>query len=278
MIKRAAKALLPEAAQDWVRQRYHHRPGSRRRRAKLLASPTPASRRFGVERGLPIDRYYIARFVERFGGESAPAGKGIQGRVLEVAEQLYVRGPDAFAARLAGEPLPPVLPRVAQADVVDLSANNPQATIVADLTSEDGVPSEAFDCVICTQTLHFIYDIRAAVRTLHRALKPGGVVLATVPGISPVCPPELAVQEGLSGADFPGGIAEPVDRWRLTPSAARSLFEEAFGESHVTVETYGNALAAVGFIQGLAVRDFQPAELDRHDPDYPVVVGICAVR
>lgn len=279
MIKRAVKALLPAPAEEWVRERYHRRPGSTRRRAELLTSATPASRRFGVERGLPIDRYYIAKFIDRFGRDSAPLGNGIRGRVLEIAEPLYVRGPDAFAARLAGGSLPPVLPEVEQVDVLDLSPNNPEATIVADLSaSASDLPEEAFDCVICTQTLQFIYDIRAAVRSLHRLLKPGGVVLATVPGISQLCTPELAVQEGLTLADFPEGSIAPVDRWRLTPSAAGSLFGEVFGDTSVAVEAYGNVLAAAGLLQGLSVRDFDRAELDRHDPDYPVVVGVCAIR
>jgi len=37
---------------------------------------------------------------------------------------------------------------------------------------------------VFTQTLHLIYDVRSAIRTLHRVLKPGGVLLATFPGIS----------------------------------------------------------------------------------------------
>jgi hypothetical protein len=116
------------------------------------------------------------------------------------------------------------------------------------------------------------------VRSLHRLLKPGGVVLATVPGISQLCTPELAVQEGLTLADFPEGSIAPVDRWRLTPSAAESLFGEVFGDANVTVEAYGNVLTAAGLLQGLAARDFDRDELDRRDPDYPVVVGVCAIR
>ena len=47
-----------------------------------------------------------------------------------------------------------------------------------------------FDCAIVTQTLQFVYDVRAALATLHRILAPGGVLLATVPGITKISPPE----------------------------------------------------------------------------------------
>ena len=59
---------------------------------------------------------------------------------------------------------------------------NPQATIVADLTDAPHIPDDTFDCAIVTQTLQFVYDVRAAFATLHRILAPGGVLLATVPG------------------------------------------------------------------------------------------------
>ncbi len=75
--------------------------------------------------------------------------------------------------------------RVHSSDVLDVAEDNPQATIVADLTRADHVPSEAFDCIIFTQTLQFIYDMRSAVQTLERILKPGGTLLATLPGHQP---------------------------------------------------------------------------------------------
>ena len=49
---------------------------------------------------------------------------------------------------------------------------NPQATIVGDLTDAPHIPSDAFDCAIVTQTLQFVYDVRAALATLHRVLRP----------------------------------------------------------------------------------------------------------
>ena len=55
---------------------------------------------------------------------------------------------------------------------------------MGDLTTGDGLPSRAFDCFICTQTLQLIYDVRAAVRGTYDVLAPGGVLLCTVPALS----------------------------------------------------------------------------------------------
>src|SRR5262249_1291271 len=129
-----------------------------------LRRVTPFGEEFGYDRGLPIDRYYIERFL----GEHAAA---IRGRVLEVGDSTYTT---QFARDGAVE----------HVDILDVRADNPPATLVADLTEPELFPADAFDCVICTQTLPYIYDVRAAVRTLHRVLRPGGTVLATVSCIS----------------------------------------------------------------------------------------------
>ena len=114
-----------------------------------------------------------------------------------------------------------------------------------------------------TQVLPFIPDVQAAVRTVHRILRPGGVVLATVPGISQI-------------------IRYDMDRWgdfwRFTSLSARRLFECGFPEGDVRVETHGNVLAATAFLQGLSTRDLRPDELDFRDPDYEVLITVRAVK
>jgi len=131
------------------------------------------------------------------------------------------------------------------------------------LTGAEHVPSDSFDCIICTQTLLLIYDVRAAIRTLERILRPGGVLLVTVPGISPLCRPE---------ADVWG------DFWRFTSLSARRLFEEAFPPQNVSVETYGNVLSSVAFLHGLAAEDLRQSELDVHDPRFELVIAVTARR
>jgi len=199
---------------------------------------TPISRAFGFDRGVPIDRYYIERFLHEHAAD-------IRGRVLEVGDDGYMR-------RFGGE-------RVTQREVLHVSPGNPQATLVGSLETGEGLASREYDCLIITQTLHCIYDLRSAVRTLHRLLAPGGVALVTLPGIS---------QISRYDADRWG------DYWRLTPEATRRLFGEEFGDEAVQVETQGNVLSAVGLLHGLAAEDLPGGALDENDADYPVIVQV----
>lgn len=199
----------------------------------------PISDCFGGDRGRPVDRYYIENFLAR---EAAC----IQGRVLEVGDRFYTE-------RFGGD-------RVQVSDVLNVTEGNPYATIVADLTRADHVPSDTFDCIILTQTLQYVYDPRPAVRTLHRILKPGGVVLATLPGIS---------QKDQGDWTW---------YWSFTGRGVRRLFEEAFAPEAITVESHGNVLAATAFLQGIAAEELTPAELDTHDPLYEVSITLKARR
>jgi SAM-dependent methyltransferase len=151
--------------------------------------------------------------------------------------------------------------RVTISDVLHVTQGNPSATIVADLANGDEIPSDMFDCIIFTQTLHFIYDVRAAVQTLHRILRPGGICLATFPGIG-------KVETRAWGSSC----------WGFTTVAARRLFEDVFKSSRVVVESHGNVLVACAFLYGLAAEELTVSELDYHDPEYPVVVTLRAAK
>ncbi len=220
----------------------------------------PINKQFGWSRGTPIDRYYIERFLELHSGQSEYVLGDIRGRVLEVGDEKYTRRFGTFHNGPADE-----VPAgcVTSLDVLQGDDSNPIATIVGDLATGEGIPSEAFDCVICTQTLLLIYDVHAAVRTLHRILKPGGVLLLTVPGISQLCRPDF---------DIWG------DYWRFTSLSVRRLLEEAFPAENVTVGSHGNVHVATAFLYGLVVEDLRPQALDLHDPDYEVTITARAVK
>jgi glycosyltransferase involved in cell wall biosynthesis/SAM-dependent methyltransferase len=200
---------------------------------------TPISADFGFDRGTPIDRYYIEQFL-------ASNAAAIRGRVLEV-------GDDAYSRRFGGE-------RVAHQDILHVSADNPVATIVGDLSQPDTLPGGVFDCLVLTQTLHLIFDLRAALVQMHRALKPGGVALVTVPGIS-------QIDRGAWGGTW---------FWSLTQASAVRLFSPVFGAANVRVESHGNVFAAIAFLQGLAVEEVDTAKLRIGDPCYPVTVAVRA--
>jgi SAM-dependent methyltransferase len=207
-----------------------------------LRRVTPVSDEFGYDRGQPIDRYYIENFLVRQAND-------IRGRVLEIGDDTYTR-------RFGGD-------RVTVSDVLHVSEGNPLATIVADLTRADSIPSDAFDCIILTQTLHLIYEPRSALQSLHRILKPGGVLLATFPGISQIS----LDQWGDSWY------------WGFTTRSARRMLEDVFGSTDVvTVEAHGNVLVALSFLHGLAVQELRKEELDHLDRQYEVLITLRAVK
>lgn len=141
--------------------------------------------------------------------------------------------------------------------------NNPEATIVGDLSTDKSLPTATFDCMILTQTFQCIPDITAAVLNVHTALNDGGVLLATFPGISQISRYDM---------DRWG------DYWRFTDASVRHLLGHVFGGENVKVETHGNVLVACSFLQGLAAEELTKEELDFHDDDYPVLITARAVK
>lgn len=225
-------------------------------RTRIPYRLTPTSSYFGFDRGTPIDRYYIQQYLSRFGGSEGYATGAIRGRVLEIGGREYV---DRFG--IAGDPADPA--SVRQVDVLHANAANQEATIVGDLEDPECLPEGTFDCIICTQTLHVIYDFRAALRTMHRGLAEGGVLLLTVPGITSACTPDRD---------------EWGDWWRFTASSVRRLLGEVFAPEDVYAESYGNVLSAVSFLHGLAAEELRAGELDSRDPGYEVTVAARAVK
>jgi len=198
---------------------------------------------FGFHYGRCIDRYYIERFL-------ADHAEAIRGRVAEI-------GGDKYAHVFGGQ-------RIQRCDVLDVDESNAARTIALDLAQPASAPEHLFDCVLCIQTLFEIYDHVAAVSSLFKMLKPGGTLLATLPGISQRVP-----------ADMLGGGG---DWWRYTARSAQRLFAGAFGEANVEVTTYGNVLAATAFLHGLVEKELTRGELDFHDPDYEVLIAVKAVK
>jgi len=204
-----------------------------------LTTTKPAGSLFGYDRGTPVDRYYIEKFI-------AANAHLIQGRVLEIGESLYSRRFDE---------------RVKAFEVLDTTPDNKDATIIGDLTDIATLPENAIDCFICTQTFNFIFDVQKAVAGAHHLLKPGGVLLATVTGISQISRFDM---------DRWG------DYWRFTTSSAQRLFEPVF-TGGVEIESFGNVLAATAFLQGIAVEDLPDRrQLDERDPDYQLLITIVA--
>lgn len=206
-----------------------------------LERTSPVSILFGYDRGKPIDRYYIENFLLHH-------KLAIHGRVLEMGDNTYTK-------RFGGD-------IVEQSDIFHAIEGNPSATIVADLTRADNIPTNTFDCIILTQTLQFVYDISAAVNHLYRILKPAGILLITLLGIS-----QISRYDMDRGGDY----------WRFTTLSTQRLFEEKFSPENVEVRAYGNVLAATAFLYGLAIEDIKSEQFDYHDPDYQMLITVRAV-
>ncbi len=201
-----------------------------------LARTEPFSTQFGYDRGGPVDRYYIERFLKKHADR-------ITGWVMEVGDNGYTL---RFGAG-----------KVAHSDVLHIDHGAPSATIIGDLSDLPQVPGERFDCIILTQTLHLIYDYQAALRTCHRILKRGGALLLTTPGVS-------NIDWGRWGRTW---------YWSFTPASAERILGDVFGRDNVRVSAYGNVMAAAAFLYGLGVNEIGDSEKDIYDPHYPVIIA-----
>lgn len=239
MLKATIKHVLPPKVYCALRQRIN-RPAAVRWGS--LRSLEPVSRLFGFDRGKPVDRYYIELFLDQYRHD-------IRGDVLEIGDASYTV---QFGEN-----------RVSKSHVLHAQPNNEQATIVGDLATGEGIPENAYDCMILTQTFPFIYDVKAAIANCYKALKPGGTLLATSAGISQISRYDM---------DRWG------DYWRFTDRSATMLFAEAFGDANICVETYGNVMSATALLQGLATEELSKKELNHHDRDYQVIISIRATK
>ncbi|MDT0648297.1 glycosyltransferase [Zunongwangia sp. F260] len=202
---------------------------------------SPFSTRFGYDRGGPLDRYYIENFLKAYSSQ-------IKGRVLEI-------GDNAYTLEFGGD-------AVIKSDVLHIDESNPQATFIGDLSNAPHIPSDSFDCIVLTQTLHLIYDFKAVIATCHRILKPGGTLLITVPGISHIA------QDGWGKYWL----------WSFTDASMQRLMEEYFPSKNISVKTYGNVMVASAFLYGMGLPEINKKDMDVHDPHYQVIVSVMAIK
>jgi hypothetical protein len=209
-----------------------NRPG-RRVRWGNLPRVAPLSRQSALDRGLPIDRYFITAFLQEHAAD-------VRGDVMEMSRSGYTR-------TYGGD-------RVRSVAVVDIDPDNAQATLRCDLCEADSLPTEAYDCIVFTQTLHLLVELDVALRNLWGALRPGGVLLMTVPALSCSTP---------IGSDY----------WRFTPLGLDALLTRTLpADADIVTNGRGNSIAAAAQIVAASVEDLGAHHLHPHDPAYPVVV------
>jgi glycosyltransferase involved in cell wall biosynthesis len=237
-IKPIAKRVVPNFLFRWAYraglfQSYRPKVGSVR--LGDIKRLKPISDSFGYDRGGPVDRYYIENFLQQ-------QVDLIRGRVLEIGDNEYTM-------RFGGV-------NVSQSDILHVHADAPQATIIGDLTDLPQVDTNTFDCIILTQTLHLIYDFRSAIQTCHRILKPGGMLLLTSPGISPI----------------DHGEWQKTWYWSFNELSLERILTEYFPADRVTLQTFGNVFVATAFLYGMGQSELTQNQLDMQDSHYPVII------
>lgn len=206
----------------------------------LRRSLLPLSPAFGLERGNPIDRYYIEKFLSE-------NPKYIKGVCLEVEDNVYTK---QFGKKIA------------ESHIIDINKQNNKADIYADLRNMPEIKNNSFNCIILTQVLQFINDYSAAIKECHRILKPGGALLVSLPSISRI--------------DKRAGVKD--DFWRFTTASATYIFEKYFLKENIEIKSWGSVLSGLGFWIGMAKEEFSKKELDHYDPSFPVLISIRATK
>jgi hypothetical protein len=230
-LRKGLGRILPRPAKHFARQVLSVIRAVKAR-AQLTVGVQPISSRAGWDRGTTINRYYLEQFLQECSSD-------IFGHCLEFQS-------DAYTSRFGGD-------KVTKLDILHKDIGNDKATLVADLTKANNIPSNWFDCIICTYVLHGIFELDKAISELHRILKPGGVLLIAVPGFSRT-------------------YSEYNPLWFFTPEGLRLLLARVFAAENVSVYAYGNSLTAAGHLRGLAAHEFTKGELNYHTLEFAVGV------
>ena len=197
----------------------------------------PMCRDFGITRGTPIDRKYIEQFLEKY-------REDIKGEVLEIADNTYTLkyGED----------------RIKKSYILHVKGWG-DGVICGNLETGDGIDNNRYDSAIVTQTLMFIYDLKKVVFNIHRMLKPGGVALVTVAGIS-----QISRYDAENWGSY----------WGFQRDSLKKLFEEYFKEQNITIESYGNVKTATAMLYGMCAEEISIEAFKYNDLQYPVILGI----
>lgn len=131
-----------------------------------LKTTKPFSEYFGFDRGTPVDRYYLHRFLEK-------NRQFITGDVLEIQMPSHAQRYGSGLRRT---------------DSVDISSQH-KSTYVCDLAESEGViPDDSYDCFLLPNTLCVLKNIEGCLEQALRVIKPGGVILATTATFMPLNP------------------------------------------------------------------------------------------
>jgi SAM-dependent methyltransferase len=154
----------------------------------------PLSRKFGFDRGTPIDRFWIESFLS--------TNKDlIRGDCLEVGDNRYTKKYGHS---------------IGVSDILDINPRNKKATVISDIRNLKNVKSKSYDTIILTHVLGMVDDYNSAISECRRVLKRRGCLLVTVCSFGSLA----------SGKD--------MNFWRFTEASARYVFSKYFSDIHIT--------------------------------------------
>lgn len=135
-------------------------------------------------------RTWVERQLKEVAAAELPGG-----RILEIGSGRQDMGADAYSFK----------PIFARSDFVQSDANADYGHLVVDVT--DMGFTDEWDLILCVSVLEHVPDFAAAVREIHRSLKPGGRAAI----VAPMC--------------FPYHD-EPEDYWRFTAHGVRHMLSD----------------------------------------------------
>ena len=200
----------------------------------------PVSRRYGREHGTPIDRYYIEKFLDEH-------KRCIRGTVAEFAD-------DAYTKRFGQKVMKSII----------LHVNGwGENVIKADLVTGEGISESMVDCLICTQTIQFIFELESAIKNIYRLLKKDGVALITAHGIA-----QISLYDYRNWGEY----------WRFTKMAFQKLIDANCEGAEYEVSSYGNVKSCVSALYGMCIEDMDENDLTYDDEQYPFILGVLLRR
>lgn len=194
----------------------------------------PFSRVFGSERGRAVDRFYIEKFLEE-------NKEDIQGICMEIGTDMYMK-------KYGGN-------RVSVPYILHVEGYG--NSLKGNFETGEGIEENMVDCLICTQTLQYIYDLHTAMKNICKMLKPNGVALITVPGIKSLC---LFDDKNWG------------EKWSFTEHSITNLCKELGDKVSFSARAYGNVKTATAYLYGICYEELAPSDFEYNDSQFPFLI------
>lgn len=194
----------------------------------------PVSKKWGSDRGGSIVRYYLEDFFNK-------NASYISGNVLEIGDRNYTMEYGTHVESYV------------------LHYGNKESSkyeLYGDLVTGEGLKENFYDCVILTQVLAFVTDIVVTIENIYKALKPGGRIIITDCGITPIGRYEKS---------------RYGHYWSFTTQSMSYLFDEEKFDKNIV--SYGNVKTACAFLMGMSYSELDSDDLNYVDEDYQLVVA-----